>query len=121
MAGRRKTVRLNVTTELLERLLRLDESMHIEGARLNDGVLTFTVRAPNAPAGAFEMVPHYFHNGRPDPVTLTEVEWRLPEGRAAITPVQPPEHAATTSRGRQYETDPEQPRTSELDGSGGTQ
>jgi hypothetical protein len=92
MASRKKRVTLTVSVPLLEQLLRLSEDMHITGAILNPdaGVVLFIVRAPNAPNNAFAMVPEYYNNGRPDPISLTAVEWLLPDGRTARTELGPP-------------------------------
>lgn len=88
MAARKHHVTLGVSAEALEKLLRLDGSMHIVDARLNDEhgyrMVEFTIEAPAAPGDAVEMMPVYHHNGRPDPVILREVRWRHRDGRESV-------------------------------------
>lgn len=96
MATRKKYVELKITTALLEQMFRLADTMHIEGAEFDpEGPLvTFKVRAPDAPNGAYAMVPQYYHNGRPDPVFLRSVEWLFPDGLTATTEFGLPEKDA---------------------------
>lgn len=96
MATRKKYVEMKVSAPLLEQMFRLADTMHIEGAEYDPDTafVTFKIRAPEAPNGAYAMVPQYFHNGRPDPVSLTSVEWLFPDGRTATTEFGLPEKEA---------------------------
>lgn len=94
--SKRKTVALSVTTQLLEQVFRLDPTMKIVGASYEDcGLVVFELDAPNAPDGAVEVAPVYYHNGRPDPVHLKSVVWRLEDGSNAVQEFGHPKPAET--------------------------
>jgi hypothetical protein len=87
MAARKKHVTLAVSTDLLEQILRLDPSMHIVSADVDEdkNIATFKLRAPNAPNGAFAMIPEYVRAEGEDPISLRAVTWVYPGGRTATT------------------------------------
>jgi len=85
--SKQNVVTMTISRALLEQMFRLDPRMSIVQAysdpRTKD-LVVFEIAAPNAPDNAVEMVPHYYNNGRPDPVSLTSVAWHLRDGSTAI-------------------------------------
>lgn len=81
----RQPVALRITTEALLQLLRLDPTKHelVDlGVERHAGfsLAVLSLDVPDAPAGAVEMIPSYYTNGRPDPVSLTHIVWRDADG-----------------------------------------
>ena len=79
---------------MLADLLRLDPNQHrIVGATMRQfgdyQLVELSVEAPNAPVGSVEMLPAYFHNGRPDPISLTSVTWLDVAGNETVQPLAP--------------------------------
>lgn len=87
-------VALRISIEMLAQLLRLDPEQHtIVGATMrqfgNYQLVELSIDAPNAPAGSVEVLPAYFNNGKPDPISLTHVTWRDVVGNETVQPLGP--------------------------------
>lgn len=90
----RAPVALRITTDMLTALLRLDPEQHtIVGATIRQfgelQLVELSIDAPNAPDGAVEMLPQYYHNGRPDPVSMTAVTWEDIHGNQVLQQLAP--------------------------------
>lgn len=94
------TVALKITPDLLRMILHLPDGYHITGSRVDTVIgpagwlldlLVLDVDAPDAPAGAVEIVPIYERDPphTPDPVVLRHVEWTHADGTRTVQPVQP--------------------------------
>lgn len=90
MTRRRRAVEMRVNEATLRALLRLGDEQRIIGARTEgvgeNAVIVLAVDDPHAPAGAIGMRPRFHHHGGPDPISLTEVVWRLRDGTDLVQP-----------------------------------
>lgn len=75
---------MKVNEAMLRQLLRLRDNERIVGARTegtgDQATIILAIDAPDAPAGAIGMRPQFVHDGRPDPISLTAMIWRMRDG-----------------------------------------
>jgi hypothetical protein len=85
---KRRTVKFLVSEQLLRMMFRLPNDVRIVGALVDaNGLVTFSVDAPHAPANVVAMLPVYRRDGEhPDPVSLVEIRWQHADGTETVQP-----------------------------------
>lgn len=96
--GKRRSVQFTVHEQMFRQMFRLPADVRVIGARVdNNGVITFAVDCPHAPARVVELMPVYRRSGDyPDPVSLVEYRWIHADGTETVQPAEKPKKAEKT-------------------------